>query len=219
MMRITYINVVTGGFEVKMNKDSNLMIDRDFVLQTYGKCYDSEAGPWNLSVENKYLEYMITKFFEENFTVEKDACICNVGIGAGYWDRYLSYKLNGGCLTSVDIDETICRQLKECLINEKNPNEVKVINADIMLLHDRDKRFDIVTMIGSTRLESGQYESIIEKVFSLLKDGGSLYYQSLDKNEKEEEIAALCEKNQMRIENYLVDTNYGFKAQYWKITN
>lgn len=70
-------------------------MDREFLLKTYGQCYDAEAGPWNLSLQNKNLEYVITRFFEENFTVRQGADLCNIGIGAGYWDRYLSYRLTG----------------------------------------------------------------------------------------------------------------------------
>ena len=193
-------------------------MDKDFLLRTYGQCYGAEAGPWNLSVENKYLEYMFAKFFEENFLVAEKTCICNVGIGAGYWDRYLSYRLKGGKLTSIDIDETVCRQLRECLLNEKNPNHVAVIHSDVLMVTGLDNGFDIVTMVGSTRTESGLYARIIERTFSFLKKGGSLYYQTLDEAETKEDTVALCEKNDMIVDNYLLDTNYGFKAQYWKIT-
>ena len=192
-------------------------MDKDFLLKAYGQCYDSEAGPWNLSVKNKYLEYMFAKFFEENFPVEKNMCICNVGIGAGYWDRYLSYKLKDGSLTSIDINALSCRQLKECLVNENNPNKVKIINSDVILINDLDDSFDIVTMVGSSRLESGLYEPILKKVFSFVKQGGSLYYQSLDRKETKEEFEALCKANNMKIVNYLQDDNYGFNAQYWKV--
>ncbi|MBR2402098.1 MAG: class I SAM-dependent methyltransferase [Lachnospiraceae bacterium] len=193
-------------------------MNKDFLLQTYGQCYGPEAGPWNLSVENKYLEYMFTKFFEENFNVTEYADICNIGIGAGYWDRYLSYKLVNGSLTSIDIDENSCQQFKVCLENENNPNKVNIICSDVMLVEGMDEQYDIVTMVGSARLESGLFETIIEKAFSFLKPGGSLYYQSVDKNEAKESVIALCEKNKMQIDNYLLDTTYGFKAQYWKIT-
>lgn len=192
-------------------------MDKDFLLKVYGQGYDSEAGPWNLSVQNKYLEYMFAKFFEENFSVEKNMYICNIGIGAGYWDRYLSYKLKDGSLTSIDIDELSCRQLKECLVNEQNPNKVKIINSDVMLIDYLDESFDVVTMVGSSRLESGLYQSILEKVFSFVKKSGSFYYQSLDRNETKEEFEALCKANNMRIVNYLYDDNYGFNAQYWKV--
>ena len=193
-------------------------MDKDFLLKTYGQCYGPEAGPWNLSVENKYLEYMFAKFFEENFEVKENANICNIGIGAGYWDRYLSYKLDKGSLTSIDIAEDACRQFEECLVNEKNPNKVNIIHSDVMLVENLEEQFDIVTMVGSARLESGLFESIIEKAFSFLKTGGSLYYQSVDKNETKESVVALCEKNGMKVENYLLDTTYDFNAQYWKIT-
>lgn len=45
-------------------------MNKDFLLKTYGQCYSVEAGPWNLSIENKYLEYMFAKFFEENFEIQ-----------------------------------------------------------------------------------------------------------------------------------------------------
>ncbi len=37
--------------------------EMQFLLQSYSQIYDPEAGPWNLSLENKYLEYKITEFF------------------------------------------------------------------------------------------------------------------------------------------------------------
>ena len=150
-------------------------MDRDFLLETYGRCYDAEAGPWNLSLQNKYLEFAITRFFEENFPIPRGAALCNIGIGAGYWDRYLSYRLDGGTLTSIDIQEICCRQLEECLVNERNPNPVQVICSDVMLLSDLADSFDIVTMVGSARLESGLREDILDKAVSFLKSGGSLY--------------------------------------------
>ena len=192
-------------------------MDKDFLLKTYGACYDTEAGPWNLSLENKYLEYMFAKFYEENFPVPQGAKVCNIGIGAGYWDRYLSYRLNGGTLTSIDIREICCRQLEECLENERNPNPVRVIHSDVMLLDELTGRFDIVTMVGSARMESGLHEEILTKAVSFLKPGGSLYYQSLDKEESEKWVTAFCSRNAVRMEAYLLDINYGFKAQYWKV--
>lgn len=192
-------------------------MDKDFLLKTYGQCYGKDAGPWNLSVKNKYLEYMFAKFFEENFEVKEGFRICNIGIGAGYWDRYLSYKLHHGELTSIDIDEICCRQLKEALENEENPNPVNIINSDIMSVSNLQEAFDIVTVVGSTRTESGLYRNFLEKAFSLLKKGGSMYYQSLDKDEEMSDFKKICEDNRMTVENYFCDLSYGFKAQYWKI--
>ena len=105
-----------------------------FLLQTYSQMYAPEAGPWNLSVENKYLEFRFREFFEKHFAVSANAQVCNIGIGAGEWDTYLAYKLPKGELTSVDILEICCRQLEERLICEGNPNKVSVICADAMEL-------------------------------------------------------------------------------------
>ncbi|MBE5952035.1 MAG: class I SAM-dependent methyltransferase [Lachnospiraceae bacterium] len=191
-------------------------MDKEFLLKTYGAQYDSEAGPWNLSVENKYLEYMFAKFFEENFEIRSDMQVCNIGIGAGYWDRYLSYFLPEGELTSIDIDEVCCRQLRECLINEHNPNRINIIHSDVMKVEGKDETFDIVTMVGSARLESGLFREILEKAFRMLKKGGAMYYQSLDEQETKQEVLEVCRET-VQEEAYLLDETYGFHAQYWKL--
>lgn len=49
---------------------------------------------------------MFARFLEENFVIRKNDHILNIGIGAGYWDRYLSYKVPDGSLTSIDIDRS-----------------------------------------------------------------------------------------------------------------
>ena len=201
-----------------MFDSENGHIDKDFLLKWYGECYDKDAGPWNLGVRNKYLEYMLAKFFEENFIVEEGADICNVGIGAGCWDRYLSYKLNGGSLTSIDIDEDCCRTLKDGLVNEHNPNSVEVIHSDVMLVEGCENKFDIVTVVGSTRLESGLYEILLGKAISFIKKGGSMYYQTLDRDEKMSDFLKLCNEYDLTVENYICDNSYGFKAQYWKVS-
>ena len=191
-------------------------MDTEYILKVYGAQYDSEAGPWNLSVENKYLEYMFAKFFEENFEIRPEMQVCNIGIGAGYWDRYLSYVVPEGELTSIDIDEECCRQLKECLINEKNPNHIHIIHSDVMKVEGKDETFDIVTMVGSARLESGLFREILEKAFKMLKPGGAMYYQSLDEQETKQDVLNIC-GDTMQAEVYLLDEMYGFRAQYWKL--
>lgn len=116
--------------------------DKDFLLKAYGEMYNSECGPWNVSLTSKWLEYEITKFFEENFNLSNQIYISNVGIGAGYWDRYLSYKMPKGCtLVSIDVDIECCKQLKLSLINEENPNNIVIINEDVMK-YDNLYKFD-----------------------------------------------------------------------------
>ena len=71
-------------------------------------------------------------------------------------------------------------------------------------------------MVGSTRLESGLFDIILLKAIKLVKPGGCLYYQTLDKNEEREYFEDICKSSGMRIEKYLSDTKYDFKAQYFK---
>ncbi len=191
-------------------------LDKELLLQTYGEEYGPDAGTWNTSAKSKYLEYRITAFFEEYFSVNPADIICNIGIGAGNWDRYLSYRLKNGTLTSIDIDSECCKIFELKLENEKNPSLIKVINSDVLLLNNLDNRFDIVTMVGSTRLESGLFEKIIIKAIKLVKPGGSLYYQTLDKDEGKDFFEEICKNNSCRIEKYELDTKYGLKAQYFK---
>lgn len=187
------------------------------VAKIYGGQYGPEAGPWNLSLQNKYLEYQITRFFEENFDVPQGAQVCNVGIGAGYWDRYLSYRPEVGGLTGIDINKCICENFAACLENEENPSPVTIVPRDVMDCGELRGRFDIVTMVGSTRMETGLFEGVLEMVFSLAKPGGSIYYQSLGTGEDNAMLESLCRKNGLEVERYALDTRHERTAHYWKI--
>lgn len=44
-----------------------------------------------------------------------------------------------------------------------------------------------------------------------------MYYQSLDPNEDYEAVKLLCQKHNMRVQKYLLDTKYGRNAQYYKL--
>lgn len=188
---------------------------REFLLQTYASMYGPEAGPWNLSVGNLYLEYRIAEFFEKHFVVSENAHICNIGIGAGEWDRYLSYKLKQGSLTSVDREEICCRQLEQRLTCEGNPNDVRVICSDAMTL-DMDGRFDLVTMVGSTAMESGMGLSLLQKAFRLAKTGGAVYYQSLDEKEDCSAVIRAAFQHGMCLGVFCEDSAYGFHCHYYR---
>ena len=190
--------------------------DRTFLLQSYGEEYGPDAGPWNTSVKSKYLEYRIAAWFEEHFVIPEGGHVCNIGIGAGSWDRYLSFRLRGGLLTSIDIDEECCRQMKLRLAFEKNPARVQVLHSDVLEVQGLDASCDLVTMIGSTRLESGLYRSILLKAFSLVKPGGQMYYQTLDREEDPAWFPDLCRSSGMLPEASLLDTACGFQAQYFQ---
>ena len=200
----------TGGCGGEMPKE-----ETEFLLHTYSQMYGPEAGPWNLSVENRYLEYRFAAFFEENFTVSEGADLCNIGIGAGEWDRYLSYRLRGGSLTSIDRLENCCRQLEARLRLEGNPNAVRVEWADAMALDHREE-FDLVTMVGTTGLESGGAGALLEKACSFVKKGGALYYQTLDGQEDCDSTLRIVFQCGMRLTAMHQDMAYSFTAYYYK---
>ena len=186
-----------------------------FLLQTYSQMYAPEAGPWNLSMENKYLEFRFREFFEKHFVVSIDAQVCNIGIGAGEWDTYLAYKLPEGELTSVDMIEVCCRQLEERLICEGNPNKVTVICADAMTL-DFKEQFDVLTMVGSTAIESGNGMALLEKASTFVKAGGAIYYQSLDSKEDCNIVMQTAFQCGMSLAAFMEDNAHGFRASYYK---
>ena len=185
------------------------------LLKVYGDCWGGEAGEWNTSLQNKYLEYMFASFLEGNFIIHNDFDILNIGIGAGYWDRYLSYKVTNGSLTSIDIDRECSDNLAACLENENNTNPIKVICADA-ITYDFDKKFDLVTMVGSAVAESGKTKAIIAKAISLIKENGALYLQILHKD-TDFDTDAFCGEHNVRIDKGLVDDKYGIHCEYYKI--
>lgn len=186
-----------------------------FLLRTYAQMYGPDAGPWNLSVANKYLEYKFTDFFERHFSVGQETNICNIGIGAGIWDTYLSYQLKNGVLTSVDKLEVCCRQLEQRLRYEDNPNDVVVICADAMCLR-LDGLIDLVTMVGSTVMESDDGLLLLERAMQFVKPGGDMYYQSLDEAEDCNAVIQAAFRHGMKLEAFLEDKAYGFSARYYK---
>lgn len=189
--------------------------DKDFLLKAYSQMYAPEAGPWNLSVENKHLEYRFAQFFRDHFPVREGECICNIGIGAGAWDRFLSYQLKGGTLTSIDIDPLCCRQLREGLRFEGNPNAVEVLCADAMAL-DLKEQFHIVTLVGTTVEESGLGLRLLEQAMDFLKSGGRLFYQSLGPEpEKMDDVIRLAHRMGLSIQHYEAETLDDLHCAYW----
>ncbi len=191
--------------------------DVQFLLRTYSQMYSPEAGPWNLSVENKYLEYKFAQFFETHFAVSGNGNICNIGIGAGEWDIYLSYKLVSGSLTSIDKDAVCCKQLEQRLLCEGNPHTVNVICSDAMTL-DFSEQFDIVTMVGSTVMEGGTGLALLEKAMGFVKSGGAIYYQSLDEKEDCNQVLQAAWRQGLKLDAMLADNSHGFFCHYYKFS-
>lgn len=188
--------------------------DRELMMGHYAAAYGPEAGPWNLSVENKYLEYRFAAFFEAHFKPEPDAHICNIGIGAGAWDRYLAYQVPKGRLTSIDRDAVCCRQLELGLALEGNPCDVQVVYADVMEYQTAD-RFALVTVVGSTERESGQGPALLERAMELVAPGGALYYQTIDGGLDVHDAAILAGRRSMKLTAYEHDPARGFDCRYY----
>lgn len=171
--------------------------EKDYILEYYSEFNNEECGKWNTSLRSKWYDYKITEYFEENFNLKEAKVICNIGIGPGHWDRYLSYHMNEECrLISVDIDTDITETFRLCLENEQNNRNIEIINKDIFEYNPHDK-FNIVTMVGSTVQEIGYYKEIFNKATSLLNDSGELYYSCVSKEETKEQLI-----------NALKDTGY-----------
>ena len=95
--------------------------EKDYILEYYGEFYNEECGKWNTSLKSKWYDYRINEYFEEHFKLKEAKNICNIGIGPGHWDRYLSYHMSNDCkLVSVDIDPDITETFRLCLENEQN---------------------------------------------------------------------------------------------------
>lgn len=171
--------------------------EKDYILEYYSEFNNEECGKWNTSLKSKWYDYKIAEYFEENFKLKKAKTICNIGIGPGHWDRYLSYHMSDDCkLVSIDIDSDITETFRLCLENEQNKRNIEIINNDIFK-YETNEKFDIVTMIGSAVYEIGSYEKIFKKATEMLNDDGELYYSSVDK-----------EETYFKLTESLKDTNY-----------
>lgn len=150
--------------------------EKDYILDYYGEFYNEECGPWNTPLKSKWYDYVENEYFEDNFNIKNVLNVCNIGIGSGVWDRYLSYHINKNSkLVCVDIDKEITETFRLCLINEKNNRNIEIINKDIFKYEPLIK-FDLITVIGSAIQEIGFYNDLFYKVFSMLNDNGCLFY-------------------------------------------
>ena len=135
--------------------------------------------------------------------------ICNIGIGPGYWDRYLSYHMNDECkLISIDIDSDITETFRLCLENEQNNRNIEIINKDLFDYSPADK-FDIITMIGSTVQEIGLYKETFNKVSSMLTERGEVFYSCVDRNETRENLLIGLNDTKLIVSDYQRLEKYG----------
>ena len=162
-------------------------MDASELLKHYASFYGPEAGPWNLSPECLFVDYKTRSFvsalLERRFSDYTRLKVCNVGIGQGDWDIFLSYKIGSrGELTSVDISAKICETLCARLSIEENPNVVHILNEDINRTSLSPNTFDLVTIIGSTVEEAGQEYRTLDSCLKLVRSGGILMYSDFSRN-------------------------------------
>lgn len=107
--------------------------------------------------------------------------MCNVEIGVGGWDNYLCDLLDGyGQLTSVDIVPDICEFFAYRQSREGHPNPSNVICSDILSNELPPESFDVVTAIGSTAVETGNYEGCLEACWRLVRPGGHMMFMDFN---------------------------------------
>ena len=183
--------------------------EKDYILEYYSEFNNEECGKWNTSLKAKWYDYKTTEYFEENFNFKESKTICNIGIGPGHWDRYLSYHMNDECkLISIDIDSDITETFRLCLENEENKRNIEIINSDIFDYIPSHK-FDIITMIGSTVKEIGLYKETFKKAISMLNDNGELFYSSVTKEETIDLLLSAINDTGHVVNNYQRLEKYG----------
>ena len=183
--------------------------EKDYILEYYSEFNNEECGKWNTSLKAKWYDYKTTEYFEENFNFKESKTICNIGIGPGHWDRYLSYHMNDECkLISIDIDSDITETFRLCLENEQNKRNIEIVNSDIFDYIPSHK-FDIITMIGSTVKEIGLYKETFKKAISMLNDNGELFYSSVTKEETIDLLLSAINDTGHVVNNYQRLEKYG----------
>ena len=183
--------------------------EKDYILEYYSEFNNEECGRWNTSLKSKWYDYKITEYFEKYFNFRLAKSICNIGIGPGHWDRYLSYHMNDECkLISIDIDSDITETFRLCLENEQNNRNIEIINKDLFDYSPVDK-FDIITMIGSTVQEIGLYKETFNKVSSMLTERGEVFYSFVDRNETRENLLIGLKDTELIVSDYQRLEKYG----------
>ncbi|MFD1676247.1 methyltransferase domain-containing protein [Alicyclobacillus fodiniaquatilis] len=181
-----------------MKNDKELL---DFYLELRGP----EAQPWNLSPESLYLEYVTRDYIKKHLKIFEGIQVCNVGIGVGEWDDYLGYLLVGkGELTSIDIDSEICGMFQYRQMREAHPNASKVLCMDILNSTIPSEQFDVVTIIGSTVRETGEYKKTLRACIDLVRTGGHLIYMDFLKNHSEEKFIDFIKETELILEDITI---------------
>jgi hypothetical protein len=101
---------------------------------------------------------------------------CNVGIGVGDWDDWLGDVLGpAATLVSVDRDPGVCRLFALRQARERHPHPAEVVCGDALAGALAGRRFDAITVVGSTLRENGGRRADLERtLIGALASGGVL---------------------------------------------
>ena len=130
------------------------------------------AEPWNVSLEAAWLDYELRAWVGPRLP-PAPASVCNVGIGTGLWDDWLGHVL-GRSLTSVDRDPNICRVFALRQRIERHPHPAQVICGDVLDGVIVERRFDAITVVGSTIAEGNPPGAVEQALRAVLAPGGAL---------------------------------------------
>lgn len=148
------------------------MTDDDRALLDHYLAVGGEA--WNRSLEALWLELELRQWVEARLPARRPLRACNVGIGAGAWDDWLADVI-GGPIVSVDRDPACCRLLALRQRREGHPHPSEILCGDILDGVLGDRRFDLVTAVGSTLVENGPLAVRVEELLvEALTPGGLL---------------------------------------------
>lgn len=173
------------------------------LFEYYLELKSPEAGLWNTSPQCIHTELITRDYIRSFFVVTNGIQVCNVGIGTGDWDDYLGYWINGkGSLTSIEIDQDICELFAYRQARERHPNPSKVICKSIFETELHKEKFDIVTLIGSTINEIGDFQKCLDACFKLLKQGGYLMFMTHLKYSPKEMIEGYTRDSDYLLEKY-----------------
>jgi SAM-dependent methyltransferase len=129
--------------------------------------------PWNVSLEASWLDYELRAWVKPRLPQKWPVAACNIGIGVGLWDDWLGHEL-GVSITSIDEDPEICRKFRLRQARERHPHPaiVRCFDASTGVLGYR--RFDVVTIIGSTLAEAFDRGALERRAYDALAPGGVL---------------------------------------------
>ena len=134
------------------------------------------AEPWNRSTEEKWYELEMRRFVEPRLPARRPLAVCNVGIGAGDWDDWLGDVLGDGAqLVSVDRDRATCRLFALRQARERHAHPAEVVCGDVLDGALGERRFGVITAVGSTLRENGPRRAEVERaLLAALAPGGVL---------------------------------------------